>query len=153
MTPARKRRLTMILLLIGGVGLAAALVLKAFQENMNLYYEPSRVNAGEAPINHNFRMGGMVKEGSLTRDKGSLTVQFDVTDYNESVTVFYEGILPDLFREGQGIITLGKLNNEGQFIASEVLAKHDENYMPPEVADCMARSKNKMDTKKSEVIN
>ncbi len=153
MTPARKRRLTMILLLVGGIALASTFILKAFQENMNLYYEPSRVNAGDAPIEHNFRMGGIVKEGSIKREKGNLTVQFDVTDYSESVTVYYEGILPDLFREGQGIITLGQLNNDGRFIASEVLAKHDENYMPPEVAESLAAAKAKADEKSKEATN
>lgn len=134
MTPLRKRRLYMILLLVGGVGIAATLMLRAFQENMNLYYEPVRIKAGEAPINRDFRMGGMVVEGSIHREEGSLTVQFDVTDYQEVVTVHYTGILPDLFRDGQGIITRGQLDNSGQFVAEEVLAKHDENYMPPEVA-------------------
>ena len=137
MTPVRKKRLTLILMLIAGIGLSTTLVLKAFDENMNLYYDPTQVMAGEPPIDHDFRLGGMVKEGTFTREKGSLMAQFDVTDYKESVTVYYEGILPDLFREGQGIITMGQLNKDGDFIASEVLAKHDENYMPPEVADSL----------------
>lgn len=148
MTPARKRRLYMILLLLGGVGLAATLIFQALQENMNLYYEPVRVANGEAPIDHNFRMGGMVVENSIQRDEGSLTVRFGVTDYQETVTVNYTGILPDLFREGQGIITLGKLDSEGNFIAEEVLAKHDENYMPPEVAASLEAAKSA--TKESE---
>ena len=146
MTPARKRRLYMILLLVGGVGLAMTLMLKAFQENMNLYYEPVRVKAGEAPVDHDFRMGGMVVEGSVRREEGSLTVMFDVTDYQESVTVHYTGILPDLFRDGQGIITRGRLNNQGQFVADEVLAKHDENYMPPEVAASLEAAGHKKTT-------
>ncbi len=137
MTPARKRRLYLILLLVGGIGLAVAFMLRAFQENMNLYYEPVKVKAGEAPKNHDFRMGGMVVEGSIRREEGSLTVQFDVTDYQETVTVNYTGILPDLFRDGQGIITRGRLDDQGNFIAEEVLAKHDENYMPPEVAESL----------------
>lgn len=141
MNPARKRRLYMIVLLVGGVGLAMALMLQAFQENMNLYYEPVRVKAGEAPRDHDFRMGGMVVDGSIHREEGSLTVQFDVTDYQETVTVHYTGILPDLFREGQGIITRGRLNEQGQFYAEEVLAKHDENYMPPEVAASLEAAK------------
>ncbi len=151
MTPARKRRLSMILLLVGGISLSAIFILRAFQENMNLYYEPTRVAAGEAPINHDFRMGGMVVDGSIKREIGSLTVQFDVTDYDKTVTVNYEGILPDLFREGQGIITLGRLNDRGQFIAAEVLAKHDENYMPPEVAASLKSAQKTND--KKEVAN
>lgn len=141
MKPARKRRLYLVLLLVGGVGIAAALVFQALQENMNLYYEPVRVARGEAPIGHNFRMGGMVVENSIQRDTGSLTVRFGVTDYQETVTVNYTGILPDLFREGQGIITLGRLDADGNFIAEEVLAKHDENYMPPEVAASLKAAK------------
>ncbi|MCB1757703.1 MAG: cytochrome c maturation protein CcmE [Gammaproteobacteria bacterium] len=140
MTPARKRRLYLIMLLVGGIGIAATFMLWAFQENMNLYYEPVRVKAGDAPTNHDFRMGGMVVDGSIRRDEGSLTVQFDVTDYQETVTVHYTGILPDLFREGQGIITRGQLDDKGDFIAEEVLAKHDENYMPPEVAASLKAS-------------
>jgi len=120
MNPARKKRLSLILFLVGGIGLSAVFVLNAFDENMNLYYDPTQVMAGEAPVDHTFRLGGMVKDGSFNREKGSLMSTFDVTDYQKVVTVHYEGILPDLFREGQGIITLGKLNAEGTFIASEV---------------------------------
>jgi len=145
MTPARKRRLSMVMLLVCGIGLATAFMLKAFQENMNLYYEPVRVKAGEAPIDHDFRMGGMVVDGSIRREEGSLTVHFDVTDYQETVTVQYTGILPDLFRDGQGIITRGRLNTDGDFIADEVLAKHDENYMPPEVAESLKAANNTHD--------
>lgn len=145
MTPARKRRLSMVMLLVCGIGLAMAFMLKAFQENMNLYYEPVRVKAGEAPIDHDFRMGGMVVDGSIRREEGSLTVHFDVTDYQETVTVQYTGILPDLFRDGQGIITRGRLNTDGDFIADEVLAKHDENYMPPEVAESLKAANNTHD--------
>ena len=140
MTPARKRRLTMVVLLVAGVGVAAGLMAKAFQENMNLYYEPHQVTGGEAPIDHDFRMGGMVVEGSVRREEGSLTVQFDVTDYTDTVTVNYTGILPDLFRDGQGIITRGRLDQGGNFIADEVLAKHDENYMPAEVAESLKKA-------------
>lgn len=141
MTPARKRRLYMVLGILAGTGLAAALIFQALQENMNLYYEPVRVKAGEAPKDHDFRLGGMVVDNSIERDEGSLTVRFDLTDYQEVVTVHYTGILPDLFREGQGIITRGRLNAEGEFVAEEVLAKHDENYMPPEVAASLEAAK------------
>jgi len=116
------------------VGIAAALAFTAFEEGMLYFIDPSEVVAGKAPVNRSFRLGGMVKEGSVQRQKDGLTVRFDVTDYAESVTIQYTGILPDLFREGQGIIANGKLNDQGIFVASEVLAKHDEEYMPPEVA-------------------
>lgn len=144
MTPKRKKRLTMVLLLIAGVGLSAFFIFQALQENMNLYYEPHQVKAGEPPKDHDFRMGGMVVDNSVRREEGNLTVQFDLTDYKDTVTVHYTGILPDLFREGQGIITRGQLNQDGEFIAEEVLAKHDENYMPPEVAASLEANKANM---------
>jgi cytochrome c-type biogenesis protein CcmE len=128
----RKRRLSMVLALVVGVGVAVALILMALSENLNHFYDPSQVVAGEAPQNHTFRIGGMVVDGSVHREEGSLKVRFDLTDYKEQVTVSYEGILPDLFREGQGIVAIGKLN-QNLFVADEVLAKHDENYMPAEV--------------------
>lgn len=134
MTPVRKKRLLLILALVAGVGIALALVLQAFNQNMMFYYAPKEIKAGKAPANHDFRVGGLVVKGSMQRDKQSLEVRFDVTDMTETVTVSYTGILPDLFREGQGIIARGKLLPDGVIEASEVLAKHDENYMPPEVA-------------------
>jgi cytochrome c-type biogenesis protein CcmE len=126
----------MVLALVVGVGVAVALILMALSENLNHFYDPSQVVAGEAPQNHTFRIGGMVVDGSVHREEGSLKVRFDLTDYRERVTVSYEGILPDLFREGQGIVAIGKLNQE-LFVADEVLAKHDENYMPAEVKDSL----------------
>ncbi len=138
MTPKRKKRLLLVLLIIAGVAGAATLMMKALNENINLFYSPVQVVAGEAPKGHTFRLGGLVADGSLKRDEGEgLTVYFDVTDEAESVTVAYTGILPDLFREGQGIVALGKLGNDNIFVADEVLAKHDENYMPPEVAEAL----------------
>ncbi|MBT3196684.1 MAG: cytochrome c maturation protein CcmE [Gammaproteobacteria bacterium] len=138
MTPKRKKRLLLVLVIVAGVSGAATLMMKALNENINLFYSPTQVAAGEAPLNHTFRLGGLVESGSLKRDGDEgLTVHFDVTDQAESVTVAYTGILPDLFREGQGIVTLGKLNSSGLFVADEVLAKHDENYMPPEVAEAL----------------
>ncbi len=141
MTPKRKKRLFLILLIIATVAGAATLMMKALNENINLFYSPVQVVAGEAPQGHTFRLGGLVAEGSLKRDSensdGGLTVNFDVTDEAETVTVAYTGILPDLFREGQGIVALGKLGSDGIFVAEEVLAKHDENYMPPEVAEAL----------------
>ncbi len=140
MNPHRRKILLSIVFVVAGVGVAAALVLKAFQENLLYFYSPTQVVSGEAPTSRLFRIGGMVVEGSLSRDPESLNVTFELTDTAEEVTVNYQGILPDLFREGQGIVANGELNNEGVFMAKEVLAKHDENYMPPEVADALAKA-------------
>jgi cytochrome c-type biogenesis protein CcmE len=133
MTPRRKR-LYIIMLSIAGVGLAAALILTAFEKNLMYFYSPSEVARGEAPTGRPFRLGGMVKEGSVLRQPNGLGVWFTVTDFAKEHVIYYEGILPDLFREGQGIVAIGQVNDTGVFVASEVLAKHDENYMPPEVA-------------------
>jgi cytochrome c-type biogenesis protein CcmE len=137
MTPARKKRLYLVLLMVLGIGTAVALAVTAFDENLMFYYTPSEIVAGEAPVDHPFRMGGLVTAGSVKRQSEGLTVQFDVTDNDKLVTVEYTGILPDLFREGQGIISRGRLRPDGVFVADEVLAKHDENYMPPEVAESL----------------
>jgi len=137
MTPKRKKRLLLIALMVAGVGIAAGFALKAFNENLMFFYTPSAIVAGEAPVGHPIRAGGLVTTGSVQRQPDGLTVRFDITDNAETVTIQYTGILPDLFREGQGIVALGELNQEQMFIASEVLAKHDENYMPPEVADAL----------------
>ena len=133
MHPVRKRRLIMVSLLVSGVVIAVGLMLLALGENLNAFYSPSQVAAGEAPHEHTFRVGGMVADGSVKRDKDSLKVTFDVTDTANTTTIEYTGILPDLFREGQGILADGKMGEDGVFIADRVLAKHDENYMPPEV--------------------
>jgi cytochrome c-type biogenesis protein CcmE len=137
MTPKRRKRLLLILLMISGVAVAAGFALKAFNENLMFFYTPSDVAAGEAPLNHLIRVGGLVTSGSVQRQPDGLTVKFDVTDNAETITVQYTGILPDLFREGQGIVAHGRLQEDLLFIADEVLAKHDENYMPPEVADAL----------------
>lgn len=137
MTPARKKRLSLIAVLILGTGLAVGLILKAMDENVMFFFSPTQVKAGEAPKNRPFRIGGMVVMGSVKRSSDSVKVTFDLTDNESTVTVEYSGILPDLFREGQGIIANGRLNEQGQVVAEEVLAKHDENYMPPEVASMM----------------
>lgn len=137
MTPARKKRLSLIAVLILGTGLAVALILKAMNENVMFFFSPTQVAAGEAPKDRPFRIGGMVVKGSVKRASDSVKVTFDLTDNNKVVTVEYAGILPDLFREEQGIIANGRLNEKGLVIADEVLAKHDENYMPPEVAGMM----------------
>lgn len=126
-------------LMLAGVALAAFLGLSAFQKNLLYFYTPTQVAAGEAPKGYPFRVGGLVVEGSVERNEG-VTVRFEVTDGPATVPIVYSGILPDLFREGQGIISIGQMNPEGLFVASEVLAKHDENYMPPEVGDALKKS-------------
>jgi cytochrome c-type biogenesis protein CcmE len=138
--PLRKKRLLIILAILAGVGLAVALALSALQENINLFYTPTQIANGEAPLDKRIRAGGMVADGSLQRSADSLDVRFVVTDFNRSVTIAYRGILPDLFREGQGIVALGKLDANGVVVADEVLAKHDEKYMPPEVTKALKDS-------------
>ena len=136
MTPRRKRLLAVVAI-VGGVTAATALAMLAFQDNLLYFYNPTQVVAGEAPSGRTFRIGGLVTQGSLQKTEGTLKIRFVVTDFKESVPVNYEGLLPDLFREGQGVIAHGRLANNGEFVADEVLAKHDENYMPPEVADSL----------------
>ncbi len=137
MRAKRKQRLVLVGLLLAGIGLAVTFALLALKENINLFFSPTQVAGGEAPTGNSFRLGGMVVDGSVQREPGNLEVQFDLTDTAEVVTVVFAGILPDLFREGQGIVAQGKLRDDGVFVADEVLAKHDENYMPPEVADAI----------------
>ena len=141
MKPRRKQRLVLVSLLIAGVAVAAGLALLALQENINLFFSPSQVAAGDAPSNTPFRLGGMVVDGSVRRSDGSLEIQFDLTDTANSVTVAYAGILPELFREGQGIVAHGSLGTDGTFSATQVLAKHDETYMPPEVTEALEKAK------------
>ena len=140
MNPQRKKRLLLILALLAGIGAALGLALSALQENINLFYTPTQIANGEAPLDTRIRAGGMVQKGSLQRSPDSLEVRFVVTDFNQSVTIRYQGILPDLFREGQGIVALGRLNAAGVVEADEVLAKHDEKYMPPEVTKALKES-------------
>ena len=142
MKPARRQRLTIILLMLSGVGVAVYLALNAFNENLMYFYSTSEVSEGKVPEKTLFRIGGMVVDGSVNRPREDLMVQFDLTDFAQQVTVQYTGILPDLFREGQGIVAKGRLNQQGIFVAEEVLAKHDENYMPPEVAASLKKKKN-----------
>ena len=137
MTPIRKKRLYLIGMMVGGIAIATLLALKAFDDNLMFFFSPSEVVAGEAPTGHPFRIGGLVMDDSVKRQSDGLTVAFGLTDNAKEVTVQYTGILPDLFREGQGIVALGQLREDGIFVASEVLAKHDENYMPPEVASSL----------------
>ncbi|HEV8077995.1 MAG TPA: cytochrome c maturation protein CcmE [Marinobacter sp.] len=145
MHPIRKKRLTIVLFLLTGLAVAVGLTTYALRQNINLFYDPTQIAAGEAPADVRIRAGGMVEEGSVLRDTESLKVTFEVTDFTESVTVEYVGILPDLFAEGQGIVAMGRLNSKGIFVADQVLAKHDENYMPPEVADALAKASESRD--------
>jgi cytochrome c-type biogenesis protein CcmE len=144
MTPRRQRMIT-IALVLAGVALAVGLALQAFQENLMFFYSPTQVMAGEPPEGRKIRLGGLVSTGSLKREEGALEVRFEVTDNQNSMTVSYAGILPDLFREGQGVIAIGFMRPDGSFEAEEVLAKHDENYMPPEVAEMLAEQGHTVD--------
>ncbi len=137
MTPRRRQRLILVSLLLAGIGASVTFALLALKENINLFFSPTQVAEGEAPRGNNFRLGGMVVEGSVRREPGNIEVSFDLTDTAKAVTVVFSGILPDLFREGQGIVAQGRLRDDGVFAAEEVLAKHDETYMPPEVADAL----------------
>ena len=136
MTPRRKR-LYVVVAILAGVGASVALAVRASRDNLMFYFDPSKVAAGEAPANKRFRVGGMVVKGSVERKPGDLQVRFVLTDFAHEVPVAYTGVLPDLFREGQGIIAHGSMGKDGVFVADEVLAKHDEKYMPPEVAASM----------------
>ena len=139
MTPKRKKRLIIILSLAFGVGAAVGLTMYALSQNINLFYSTTQIAEGEAPVGARVRVGGMVVKGSVKRSPDSLKVEFGLTDYGKPVTVVFTGILPDLFREEQGIIAQGQVNAQGIFQADEVLAKHDENYMPPEIAETMKK--------------
>jgi cytochrome c-type biogenesis protein CcmE len=138
MTP-RRRRLALVLGILAGVSIAAALAFSAFRQNVTFFFDPTEVAAGKVPAGERFRLGGMVKEGSLRRTAGSLEVNFVVTDFSHEVPVSYGKLLPDLFREGAGVVAHGRLRADGTFVADEVLAKHDEKYMPPEVARSLKR--------------
>jgi cytochrome c-type biogenesis protein CcmE len=140
MHPVRKQRLYLVLFIVVFSSAAIGLMAYALRGNINLFYPPAEVAAGNAPVGQSMRVGGMVVEGSIKRSDDSLEVAFELTDYQATVAVRYVGILPDLFGEGQGAIAAGELNEQGVFLASEVLAKHDENYMPPEVAEALEKS-------------
>ncbi|WP_319380780.1 cytochrome c maturation protein CcmE [Thiomicrorhabdus sp.] len=140
MSPVRKKRFYLVLLLLTGVSIATFLIIQAFSQNMMFFFSTTEVKQGKAPADRDFRLGGLVVNNSVQRETGSLKVRFELTDSQTPVKVEYTGILPDLFREGQGIIAKGHLNQEGIFVAKEVLAKHDENYMPPEVADSINKA-------------
>ncbi len=140
MNPVRKKRLIIIGAILLGVAATVGLGLMALQQNINLFYTPTQIANGEAPQGTRIRAGGLVKEGTLTRSEDSLTVDFIVTDGDADTGIQYRGILPDLFREGQGIVAMGRLNDAGVLIADEILAKHDENYMPPEVSSALEKT-------------
>jgi len=136
----RHQRMVAIAAGLALIAIAAALVLNAFQGNVVFFSSPSQVAAREAPVDKTFRVGGMVEKGSLKRRADGLTIEFVVTDTAKSIPVVYSGILPDLFKEGKGVVAQGKLGPDGAFHASEVLAKHDENYMPPEAAHALSQA-------------
>ena len=138
----RQQRMMLVGLLLTGVVVAVGLSLGAFWENVQFFFSPTDVVAQKAPQDRNFRLGGLVVDGSLQRQGDGLTIVFEVTDTANNVPISYTGILPDLFKEGQGIVATGKMGSDGVFMAEEVLAKHDENYMPPEVADAIKAAQN-----------
>lgn len=137
---ARRQRMLLVGLVAAGVTVSAGLALRAFQENLLYFFTPSQVAEGEAPSHRAYHLGGMVLEDSIRRDPGSLTVNFVVTDYAQSVPVTYTGVLPDLFAEDQGVVARGRPDASGLFVAEEILARHDENYMPPEIAEALAQA-------------
>ena len=136
----RHKKLTIIIMSVAALGLSTALVLDVFQSNLVFFFSPSQVAANEAPRGRSFRIGGLVEEGSVKRQSDGITVSFVVTDTAKNIPVVYTGILPDLFKEGKGVVAQGKLSADGVFRADEVLAKHDENYMPPEAADALEQA-------------
>ena len=136
----RQKRVMFILVGIAAVGLAVGLVLNALDKNVSLYFTPTQVFNDEAPHGRSFRIGGLVEEGSVQREADGLTVKFAITDTSKRIPVVYKGILPDLFKEGKGVVAQGKVGPDGIMHADEVLAKHDENYMPPEAADALKKA-------------
>lgn len=141
MHPKRKQRLLFLISIIFGLSVAVGLALYALRQNVNLYYTPSQVVAGQVANNHTFRLGGLVKKGSIIYAKEGLRVTFVVTDLVNNINVSYTGLLPDLFRDDQGVVVQGQLKASGEFQATEVLAKHDEKYMPPIVKDALNQAK------------
>jgi cytochrome c-type biogenesis protein CcmE len=137
----RHKRFALIAAGVAALGIAAFLVLNAFEKNLVFFFTPTQVAANEAPRERTFRIGGMVERGSIKRQPDGVSVQFEVTDTAKTMPVVYKGVLPDLFREGKGVVAQGRLGPDGVFVASEVLAKHDENYMPPEAADALKKGR------------
>ena len=147
----RHKRIALIVAGLAALGTAAAFVLSAFQNNLVFFFSPSQVAAKEAPLNKTFRIGGLVENGTLQRDNDGLTVRFTVTDTAKSIPVVYKGILPDLFKEGKGCVAQGRIGEDGVFHADQVLAKHDENYMPPEAGKAIDAAKHEKEASKSVV--
>jgi cytochrome c-type biogenesis protein CcmE len=145
----RHKRIAFIVAGLAGLGIAAALVLSAFQSNLVFFFSPTQVAANEAPANRAFRVGGLVEAGTLKRASDGLTVSFTVTDTAKSIPVVYKGILPDLFKEGKGCVAQGRLGSDGVFYADQVLAKHDENYMPPEAGQAIDKAKHAQEASKT----
>jgi len=148
---SRHKRIALILGGLAVLGLVVALVLNAFQSNLVFFFSPTQVAAGEAPRGKSFRIGGMVKDGSIKRETDGVTLRFIMTDTEKDMIVAYKGILPDLFKEGKGAVAQGKLGDDGVFMASEVLAKHDENYMPPEAAKALGDANSRAAANKAAV--
>jgi cytochrome c-type biogenesis protein CcmE len=149
----RHKRIAFILVGLAFLGVAAYLVANAFRNNLVFFFSPTQVAAKEAPVNRTFRIGGLVQEGTLKRDSDGLTVRFTVTDTAANVPVVYKGILPDLFKEGRGCVAQGKIGADGVFQADQVLAKHDENYMPPEAGQAIDKAKYAREAAKTVVDN
>ena len=149
----RHKRVAFIVAGLAGLAIAAYLVASAFRNNLVFFFSPTQVAAKEAPVNRTFRIGGLVQEGTLQRDNDGLTVRFTVTDTAANIPVVYKGILPDLFKEGRGCVAQGKLGSDGVFHADQVLAKHDENYMPPQAGDAIDKAKHAKEAAKSVVEN
>jgi cytochrome c-type biogenesis protein CcmE len=149
----RHKRIGIILVGLAGLALATVLALGAFRENLVFFFSPTQVAAKEAPVNRTFRIGGLVQDGTLKREPDGLTVRFTVTDTAASIPVVYKGILPDLFKEGRGCVAQGKIDPDGVFQADQVLAKHDENYMPPEAGEAIDKAKHAREAAKTVVPN
>jgi cytochrome c-type biogenesis protein CcmE len=149
----RHKRAAFIFAGLAGLAIAAYLVASAFRNNLVFFFSPTQVAAKEAPVNRTFRIGGLVQEGTLQRDNDGLTVRFTVTDTAANIPVVYKGILPDLFKEGRGCVAQGKLGSDGVFHADQVLAKHDENYMPPQAGDAIDKAKHAQEAAKTVVDN
>ncbi len=149
----RHKRIGIIIVTLAGLSIATYLVASAFRNNLVFFFSPTQVAAKEAPVNRTFRIGGLVEEGTLKRESDGLTVRFTVTDTAASIPVVYKGILPDLFKEGRGCVAQGRIGADGVFQADEVLAKHDENYMPPEAGEAIDKAKHAREASKSVVPN
>jgi cytochrome c-type biogenesis protein CcmE len=149
----RHKRIGIIIAALAGLSIATYLVASAFRNNLVFFFSPTQVAAKEAPVNRTFRIGGLVQEGTVKRESDGLTVRFTVTDTAASIPVVYKGILPDLFKEGRGCVAQGRIGSDGVFQADEVLAKHDENYMPPEAGEAIDKAKHAREASKSVVPN